>query len=642
MNGIAARIALVLAIGAGLPLLAAALAWLPLSRQLALQDAAQRLQQQALQAAQALDARLSQVEFSAAILARDILDAPPEAEALARRLQHRIEVNPDLHAAQILVEDGPGHERLGFHLSQRGSTLRIRDFVAERYGFSERPWYVGAMAQGRGHWTQAYFNHSAGGRDTLTYHAPVQWPQPGLRGLLSLDMALDRLDVWARDSGLIPPLTARRDAPVRSHSMVLLDGSGRVLVHSDPSLHRGLRAPAAEVMLAGRGLIEASFAEAPGAVRTLREPAGATYLSLRQQIGARPLWLLLSVPEQEILAPLDPLQTLALPLGLFAAMLLALALFAARRLARPLERLARAADRMAAGDFDTAIVASRRRDEIGRLERALEHARLAVSGYARVLADAAERDRRLGSELELARQIQRAMLPRDRVFLSAHAALHLAGALQPAKAVGGDFYGFYPLGAGEVGFLIGDVSDKGVPSALFAARLNALLLNHARQAGDAASTLAAAAAEIFRSNETGLFATVLIGSVVLETGAMQLASAGHDAPLLLHADGRREWLPVEPGPALGFEEQVDYALWRGELPLGAQLLLYTDGVSEAMTAQYEEFGSERIEIALERHEPRSPQRTVLAVVSEVQAFVDGAEPSDDLTLLVLGRYEREL
>lgn len=638
MIGLGTRIALTVAVAAMAPLLAAALAWLPLARGFALQQAQARLESDAHQAAQALDARLTAVEVAARILARDAVSGPIERERLQGLLLSRVQIAEDVHAAQILTEPAPGATdaaALGFHLSQRGPLLQIRDFVAEGYDFPNKLWYLQAMQHAEGRWAGAYFNQSAGGRDTLTFHLPMQWPQqPERRGLISLDVALDRLDALAASLGLSASDEGRQAAVV--------DAAGRVLTHSDPLRARTERVTVSGGLMAGAEWIAAPEAGS-GHVLRLTDSRGQHWLGVRRPVGTRGAAVVLSLDESRVLAALHSraLQV-AYAVGAVLLALAVLAGWSARRLTRPLSELAQAAQRLADADFGTALTLSGRRDEIGQLEQALERARSAVSERGKALAAAADRDRQLGAELDLARLIQHAMLPRDRVFLSGHDTVTLAGTLLAAKAVGGDFYSFFAMGPGALCFFIGDVSDKGVPSALFAARLSALLANHARHSESPVQALQATATELYRSNDTGLFATVLIGMLRVDDGQLRLASAGHESPLLFGADHSRQWIELASGPALGFEEHPEYPEWCGRLAIGAQLILLTDGVTEAMTAQHEEFGRERVEVALERHEPSTPQRCVQALVSEVERFAGDAERSDDLTLLVLGRAERVL
>ena len=140
---------------------------------------------------------------------------------------------------------------------------------------------------------------------------------------------------------------------------------------------------------------------------------------------------------------------------------------------------------------------------------------------------------------------------------------------------------------------------------------------------------------LVQGNDTCMFATVLCGRVDVRTGACVLASAGHDAPLLLHADGRVETLPVQPGPPLGFEVGDVFPLWSGTVPSGATLLAWTDGITEAFDADDQAFGAERIPDALQ---PGATAREQCeGLIAQVHAFTGTAPQSDDITALALRR-----
>ena len=219
------------------------------------------------------------------------------------------------------------------------------------------------------------------------------------------------------------------------------------------------------------------------------------------------------------------------------------------------------------------------------------------------------------------------VIDRGDAHLEAHAVL------EAAKAVGGDFYSFIERGDGELWFTIGDVSDKGVPAALFMARTVTILEVAAHASASPGAVLAEASRRLVEGNDTCMFATVLCGHINVRTGASTLASAGHDAPLLLHADGRVEMLPVEPGPPLGFEVSSEFALWQGHLEPGASLIAYTDGVTEAFNPDNEAYGSERL-LAMVRPS-YSAQDNCRRLIAEVHGFAGTAPQSDDITVLAI-------
>ncbi len=203
----------------------------------------------------------------------------------------------------------------------------------------------------------------------------------------------------------------------------------------------------------------------------------------------------------------------------------------------PLVVLSDRVEDVARGDLDFALPQVRRNDEVGRLTRAFDQMRHQLASHIDTAKQVAREQERMTSELEIARQIQLALIPEPH-WLAADGRVEVHAALRPASAVGGDLYTYFTLGARHVCVMVGDVSDKGIPAALFMARTITLartLATHARSPSD---ILGALNRELCKGNDTCMFVTLLCGVVETETGLLTLASAGHEQPVL-HAGGTR-------------------------------------------------------------------------------------------------------
>lgn len=242
-------------------------------------------------------------------------------------------------------------------------------------------------------------------------------------------------------------------------------------------------------------------------------------------------------------------------------------------------------------------------------------------------------------ELEAARRIQMASLPLAASAFPGETRFTLDALLEPARQVGGDLYDFFMLDADRLFFLVGDVSGKGLPASLFMAVTKALAKSIAlRGPGDAAGIMKHANLELVRENPEMMFVTGLAGILDTRSGRVELCNAGHDAPRLLALEGRIEVLPGADGPPLCVIEQFDYPLQSLDLRAGECLCLTTDGITEAMNEVHELYGNARLDGLLRRcldTGETAPSQLVRAVREDVRAFVGKAEPSDDLTLLVL-------
>lgn len=232
---------------------------------------------------------------------------------------------------------------------------------------------------------------------------------------------------------------------------------------------------------------------------------------------------------------------------------------------------------------------------------------------------------RIESELRIARDIQRRMLPH--VFPK-RKDIDLYAMMTPAKEVGGDLYGYALLG-NELYFCVGDVSGKGVPAALLMAEVTRMfrtLVDGHLTPEMIATRLNHALAE---NNDQGMFVTMFIGLINLKSGHMEFCNAGHNPPLL---DG--QYMEVEPNAPIGLWQDLVYEGEEVDNMHGKTLFVYTDGISEAENSRKEQFGDKRLQ-ALLQHDLGSARQTSETIHKAVEDFVGEAEPSDDLTKMCI-------
>lgn len=244
----------------------------------------------------------------------------------------------------------------------------------------------------------------------------------------------------------------------------------------------------------------------------------------------------------------------------------------------------------------------------------------------------------LRQEMELGRQIQADFMPMELPTLDGW---EIAARFRPAYEVAGDFYDVFHLPDNRLGLLLGDVSGKGVGAALFMALTRSLLRAFADRARaedkDILDAVRLTNRYILRHHQqrTSMFATLFMGVLEVTTGQLSYVNAGHVPPLLARADATCE--PLEPtGPLVGVTEDIPFRIHDTRLDAGDCLLIYTDGVTEAMNARHELLGTERLLTAL-NHPPASADDLLDRIEAMVDAHSGGNTPSDDLTLLALRR-----
>ena len=244
----------------------------------------------------------------------------------------------------------------------------------------------------------------------------------------------------------------------------------------------------------------------------------------------------------------------------------------------------------------------------------------------------------LKNDLAIASEIQQAILPRVfPPFPDIADQLDIAALMSPAKDVGGDFYDFFRIDDQRIGFVIADVSGKGIPAAIFMAVSRTLIRATGIRGGSPAECITYSNKLLAAESVDCMFVTVFYGIMDITTGEISYCNAGHNPPYVIKSNGEVSVLPMSQDPMAGAIEGLDYHVASLKLDHGDALLLFTDGVTEAMNTQFEEFGEQRLEQTLKGQKQCSCQQTVEAIKSDVAAFTDGAEQSDDITILALKR-----
>jgi sigma-B regulation protein RsbU (phosphoserine phosphatase) len=292
-----------------------------------------------------------------------------------------------------------------------------------------------------------------------------------------------------------------------------------------------------------------------------------------------------------------------------------------RRLAEELGLLALDAG---AGSGESAVRAALRLKAAESRLAESEAERRALARRLSVLED------RTAEELRLAVSVQRSLLPP----LLPDPRLDLAAEFMPAREVGGDHYDLVPLDRGRIGFAIGDVMGKGMPAALLAVNLKAVVRAHLHTGEeDCGEVMSRVNRVLYDVMPRGRFATLFFGVFDFDRGLLQYVNAGHYPPLVLGADGETRELSVG-GTILGALEDVRYECGRHELRPGDRLIFYTDGVIDRLDREGEFFGAERLKQAAWRSAPHAPRIALYSILGDLQAWSGGGELEDDLTLVV--------
>ena len=241
-------------------------------------------------------------------------------------------------------------------------------------------------------------------------------------------------------------------------------------------------------------------------------------------------------------------------------------------------------------------------------------------------------------ELEFAREVQRSVLPRDEQAAVQDMPYEIHGDMMAAREVGGDFYDYFLIGEDKLGFVIADVSGKGIPAALLMMTAKTLVKNVMLNSKSPAEALDFANQQLCTNNEKAMFVTVWLGILDLKRGILEFANAAHNPPLLKKAGKPSVYMDHKSyrrSLMLGAMEETVYYNNRISFEPGDLLFLYTDGVTEATSREEKLYGEERLQKCLEENAALAPEKLIHAVHEDINRFVNGAEQFDDITMVVL-------
>ena len=312
----------------------------------------------------------------------------------------------------------------------------------------------------------------------------------------------------------------------------------------------------------------------------------------------------------------------------------------ATKFVKPIKELSDGVRDIAMSNFEKKLEIIKTGDEIESLSTTFNAMTDELQNYIKNLnAVTAERER-MAAELDVAKNIQQSMLPREFPPFPDKTEFEIYATMEAAKEVGGDFYDFYMADENHLVVTIADVSGKGIPAALFMMTSKTVLKNFvmmANTADDLAAAMTLANQQLCQNNEEMMFVTVFLAMLDLQTGKLIYVNGGHNPPLILH-DGKYEYLPknTKRVPPLGVRAKTQYEQQTLQMSEGDVLYMYTDGVTEAENVEKELYSNERLEEFLNSTDKNLPLDKLLAEVRQsIKNHAGDAQQSDDITMLAL-------
>ena len=501
---------------------------------------------------------------------------------------------------------------------------------SDDYQYFYLNWYMLPKLLMQPCWTEPYTDQEEGDEATMdlamnvSYCKPLTAADGSFIGVVSLDISLK----WLSE-------TISSVKPYPNSYAFLVGRGGTYLVHPDPEklfyqtifTESLVNRISPEQMQLGQDML--AWKEGMSNFNINGKSSYITYKPL-MTTG----WSLAIVcPESDIFGGYNRLRNV-----LFVSIILGLTLmflvmnYLIRRQLEPLSRLAKSAEVMASGNLDADIPHMERKDEVGTLNRAFRYMQVSLRDYIDKLTSATAKRERIEGELQIARDIQMGMVPRNFPAFPGRTDIDLYASMSPAKEVGGDLYDYF-IKDGRLYFCIADVSGKGVPASLFMAVVRNLFRVVASEGQSPEEIARRINDTVSEDNEQLMFITMFIGMINLETGALSFCNCGHNPPVLL--GGKPGFMECEPNVPLGIASGFTFKGQSIKDFRGTPILLYTDGLNEAENSAHEELGNDRLIQSLSENPYENAQATIDILLDTVAAHVGDAEQSDDLTLLCI-------
>jgi len=543
-------------------------------------------------------------------------------EEVENYLRRVVEKNPQIYGSCIVFKPygfDPAANGYGPYYYRTGQGLEFVQLAAPDYNYFQWHWYREPRDLGAAIWTEPYFDD--GGGNVLMTTRSVPFRRDDLFwGVATIDIALTQL----MDE------TKQLDLGQTGYAFIISQ-TGRFLAYPDTSkvmkaMLQDVSPALAEMMRSG----EEGFYE-------MRDP-------LRNQeawiafapVEAGNLALALVYPKREVLAEAFGLQKEQLALGVIGLLgLFGALIFVARSVSKPIQQIAHAAQLVADGDLEQRLSATSPTEEVRNLMNAFNKMTRDLQMRMQELRYTTTVKERFEGELNAARSIQMSLVPKSFPAFPGRPEFEIHALLRPAREIGGDLYDFYFLEDDWLCFLIGDVSGKGVPAALFMAVTKTLLKASSSRRVSLPQMMQQVNDELCEQTDSGMFVSLLYGHLHTKTGELEFTNAGHPAPYVIAADdGVR---PLEGGKdvALGAMNGLDYHSTSLRLAPGDTLFLFTDGVPEALDRGDRFYGNTRLEMVLHDLAPLAVEKITRGVVRDVRTFCGEREQSDDISVMAV-------
>lgn len=502
--------------------------------------------------------------------------------------------------------------------------IALKNLGNATYDYYAMEWFTVPMEQGEGVWSEPYLDEGGSGYMMSTFSLPIRDKDGKIYAVFTADVLLDWITQLLAD---IKPYPNSHVTLVSRKGYYLNAGSDERLLNA--TIYSTLD----YLTKKDRGIDRLVDSMMCGKKEVMQYSRGGK-ISFAVFGPLSNGWVAsITCDYQEVLKRTSQMHMVLILIGLVGLLVLfVLCYLIIRKLTRPLSEISESALSIAKGNFNTPLPEIKSEDEIRKLRDSFDYMQRSIQSYITDLQTSTATNERYESELNIARKIQMAMVPRQFPSLES---IDMHAVMVPAKEVGGDLYDYF-IKDGKLYFAIGDVSGKGVPASLFMAITRAAFRFVASTGLTPSDIIRKLNKAVSDGNETGMFVTMFVGRLDLQTNEFLYCNAGHNPVVLVQPSGKAEFLNVKPNLAAGVLLDFTYEQQAYPIEPGSRLILYTDGVTEAERADKVQYGNDRLLAwATDTDRYHSEKEACDALLSAVKTFVEGNDQNDDITIMTI-------
>ena len=545
-------------------------------------------------------------------------------------ITERILQNNDFICGAAVAFEPHYYASEGLHFSpysyrDENGEIKSKQLGNDTYDYHYMDWYQIPKLLNEPYWSEPYYDDGGGEMMMTTYSKPLYDEFGNLYAIITADLSLE----WLTE------LVGNIQAFNRSYNL-MVSRNASFIVHPDHNL------------ILNETIYSSTYGDDDESLKkmqddmvncragqVLRDKEGGKFFVFYSPVETTCWSVAIVCPRSELYLGVKKLRTILILLGLLSLLLMMfLSYNGIRKVVAPVEEFSDVAKKIAHGEFDAELPKINSQDELKELHDSFEYLQHSLVKYIDELKSTTANKERIESELRIAHAIQMGMLPKSFPAFPEREDISLAAKIVPAKEVGGDLYDFF-INDEKLYFIVGDVSGKGIPASLVMAVTCRLFRSIASYLDTPQEIMSSLNDSLSDGNESNMFCTAFLGVLDLKTGRLAYCNAGHNAPLLINANGNVSAMDVTPNLPLGLFTGFPYQGQEIDVEKDTMLYLFTDGVNEAENSKMEQFSDERLVAMLKANSGTEPKGIVEVTLSEVERHADGAKQSDDITVMCI-------